>query len=182
VSTTASTRAARAPLSRNVELLRRRAAALARVPRREVSTSTVNAVLFKLGQEQYAIEAARVLEVAALRDLTPLPGAPPPLLGLTHWRGEVLTVLDLRAVLGVRTQGLTDLRRLIVVAGRRRAFGILADQAREIIAIDTSLLQRARDRDEQTDLIAGMTDDAVLMIDADALARLHGGGTNSNRG
>lgn len=168
-----SIQAAREPLAGHRELLRERAERLARVPRHETAAALTTAVLFALGEERYALAAEHVAEVAVLRDLTPLPGAPAPLHGLTQWQGEVLTVLDLRGVLGVRVRGITDLQRLIVVAAGRRRFGFLADRASELIAIDATRIHAHRAGEEPTPLIAGITDDAVLVIDADALIRLH---------
>lgn len=178
----ASIHAARAPHAADLELLRRRAAVIARIPRRDEGEAGVPAVVIRLGRERYAIEAVRVLEVTVLRELTPLPGAPPPLLGVTHWRGDILTVLDLRALLGVRTPGLTDLRRLVVIAGARRPFGVLADETQGIIAIETGRLKRTARTDEESRFVAGMTHDAVLLLDADALVGAHTGRPTTTRG
>jgi purine-binding chemotaxis protein CheW len=154
--------------------LRRRAADLARVPVAGDEAGT-SAVRFRLGGQDYAVDAACILQVGVLRELAPLPGAQAPLFGITHWRGSVLTVLDLRGRLGARAGGLTDLGRILVVDGRG-AFGVLADAVIDMIRVPASGLQplpssgaggAAGGADDS--LLKGMTDDGVLVIDADAL-------------
>lgn len=165
------------------ELLRLRAAALARVPRRPRQGTTKQVILFRLGDEQFAVEAACVLQIAVLRELTPLPGAPAPLFGVTHWRGEVLTVLDLRAALGVRVSGLTDLGRIIVIDGPDRLFGVLADAVSDMLELDVDRIRPLPAEDAQrASLLRGVTDEAVLVIDSQALLQRYGsaaGGRNT---
>jgi chemotaxis-related protein WspB len=52
-------------------------------------------LIFRLGQEQYALEAARVIEVIPRLPLRPQPGAPRFVAGLLNFRGQVVPVLDL---------------------------------------------------------------------------------------
>jgi purine-binding chemotaxis protein CheW len=174
--------AARAPARDDIDVLRERAAALARVPRMARSTTLMPTVVFQLSDELYAIDARVVLQVIALRDLTPLPGARAPLFGVTHWRGDVLTILDLRDLLGVRQRGVTDLSRVVVVDGGRAPFGILADAARDFIDIDVSSLSGLPDEDRaRRELVRGITHDAVLVLDTDGLLRRFGGQTPHDR-
>lgn len=160
----------RAPAERDLDVLRRRAAALARVARDETAGATLPSVIFELVDERYAVDARVVLQVHVLSELTPLAGAPTPLFGITHWRGSVLTILDLRGQLGVRTRGLTDLSRVIVIDGGRHPFGVLADAARDFIELDeTSIRPLPADEAGRRSLLRGITDDAVLVMDTDAL-------------
>jgi purine-binding chemotaxis protein CheW len=164
--------AGRAPRDEDREVLRRRAAALARVPVRDTAQELVSAVVFELGSERYALAAAVVLQVTPLRELTPLPGAAAPLLGVTYWRGSVLTVFDVRGLLGVRVRGLTDLGRLIVLEGHSHDFGILADAATDVQDVDLAALRPLETRPGADDaLLRGITDDALLVLDEDALRR-----------
>jgi len=56
-------------------------------------------VSFQLGETTYAIQATIVAEVSQQLPITPLPGTPPFLLGISPLRGEILAILDLRAML-----------------------------------------------------------------------------------
>lgn len=168
-----SLQAARAAAPEDVPVLRRRAAALARVPRRERSEHTIPALVFRLADERYAIDANIVLQVHVLRDMTPLAGGRAPLFGITHWRGMVLTILDLREQLGVRPHGLTDLGRVIVVGDARQPFGILADAAQDFVDLDeTTVRPLPADEAAARALIRGITDDAMLVLDTQAVLGL----------
>jgi purine-binding chemotaxis protein CheW len=164
--------AGRAPRDADREVLRRRAAALARVPARGRAQELVPMIVFELGRERYALDAAVVLQVTPLRELTPLPAAAAPLLGVTYWRGSVLTVFDVRGLLGVRVRGLSDLGRLIVLEGHSHDFGILADAATDVQDVDLVALRALERRPGADDtLLRGITDDALLVLDEDALRR-----------
>jgi purine-binding chemotaxis protein CheW len=165
----------RAPRAEHREVLRRRAVALARKPRAPIEGDFMTALLFEYGDARYAVDAAAVLQVTPLRDLTPLPGAALPLLGVTYWRGQVLTVFDLRGPLGVRVRGLTDMGKLIVLDGPHHDFGILADRVPDMRLVDVGALRPAEARAGRDGaLLRGMTDDAVLVIDAATLLRTFG--------
>ena len=51
-----------------------------------------------VGGRRLELPAARVREVASATTVTPVPTAPPPVVGLTQLRGHIMPVLDLIAV------------------------------------------------------------------------------------
>jgi purine-binding chemotaxis protein CheW len=166
---------ARAPRPEDVPLLQRRAAELARAAEKERTQDTLHVLIFALGGERYAIQSSCVLQVAVLRELTALPGAALPLFAVTHWRGDVLTLLDLRDVLGARTRGLTDLGRIVVVDGRDRRFGIVVDAVVDMTELAADAVRPLPDDEQRRhSLLRGMTDDGVLIIDTDVLLERFG--------
>jgi purine-binding chemotaxis protein CheW len=171
---TEDTGAAAPDLAHERELLRRRALELARVPRREREQDATTMILFRLGDDQFAIPISCVMEVAVLRELTPLPGAPAPLFGVTHWRGQVLTVLDLRELLGVRVRGLTDLGRILVLEGATRRFGVVADAVTDMIDMEDRHVRPLPDDGGEDSLLRGATKDGLLIIDAGTLLQRYG--------
>lgn len=54
---------------------------------------------FQLGKEQYAIPLLQVKEVIEMTEPTPMPKSPPFFKGIINLRGQVISVLDLRAKL-----------------------------------------------------------------------------------
>jgi hypothetical protein len=57
-------------------------------------------LLFDLGDRSCALRVSSVRGLAECGPLRPVPGAPPFVAGLTEWRGNVVTVLDLSRLLG----------------------------------------------------------------------------------
>jgi purine-binding chemotaxis protein CheW len=155
------------------ERLQERARHLARPLTTTVGRDQLEVVTFTLAAETYAIESRHVIEVFRLRELAPLPGARQPITGLTAWRGDLLVVLDLRPVVGLPATSLNDLGRVVVLGRERHAFGILADAARDVTALDASQLRPPPEGSQARDgIVRGMTSDAVLLLDGDAVLRL----------
>jgi purine-binding chemotaxis protein CheW len=81
-------------------------------------------VRVRVGTEAYAVPVENVLEVAELGVVTPMPGSPAEVLGVSNLRGQIVPVIDLGFVFGIgRTE---DPRRLLVAEeqGRRAGFAI----------------------------------------------------------
>ncbi len=109
------------------QILKARARALAQAPERSEPGEQIEIVEFVLSQEKYGVESVYVREVAPIRDFTPLPCAPPFVLGIIHVRGEIHSVVDLRKFFGLPEQGLGELNRVILLSSEDMEFGILAD-------------------------------------------------------
>ena len=159
-------------------VLDQRAARLAEPPAAEVPAGSVDLITFRLGRENCAIDASVVLNVFRLAGLARLPGAAVPVYGVTLWRGEVMTVLDLRPLLGMSTIALSDLGRVIVVGRSRAAFGFLADSVTGVrAALPSEIHPSSGKSGVQQSLVRGITSDATLVLDDEALLRLSDSGT-----
>jgi purine-binding chemotaxis protein CheW len=155
------------------EILKERAAALAR-PVAAPPRDTIELVTFQLTKETYGIESRCVVEVFPLTGLARLPGAKPPLFGVTAWRGEILSVLDIRPVLGVAANALNDLTRVIVLGDLRSAFGILADAVGEVISVPTAEIREpAPGVAAARQYVRGVTSQALLVLATEELFTLH---------
>jgi purine-binding chemotaxis protein CheW len=154
------------------EILEDRARRLARPAASETAAAFgVEMLAFSVGRERYAVESRFVFAVVQLADLVPLPGARAPVVGLTRWRGDVLTVLDLRRVVGGAPGALDDLGRVIAMGVTSPEFGVLADILDGLLVVDPSSLHplRSERNVEIPGLIRGVTSDAVHVLDAAVL-------------
>lgn len=156
-------------------VLERRAAVLARRVRRERPVESIEVAVFRLGRERYAIELGCLLQIFPLRDLALLPGARPPVIGLTPWRGGLLRVLDLGAALGRAQSGIADRGRVLAFAsGERPAFGVLIDGVDEVRQLPLPEIRPLPARgDDELRLLRGVTSDAVLVLDGEQLIRTY---------
>jgi purine-binding chemotaxis protein CheW len=153
-------------------ILAERARVLARPLEAAVAAiSDLRLATFALANERYGIEAHLVVEISRLLDYTPLPHAPPHLVGITNVRGEILPVFDLRALLGLSRRALDDLSRLVVLGKERAEFGILADSTREFVALSAMDLfpPPASVSDDSRRYLRGVTKDALIVLDGSAL-------------
>lgn len=150
------------------ELMARRARALSLPANEAGKTTGADFVVFSLAKERYAIEAQFVREVVKLKDLTPIPGTPEFLAGVTNLHGAVLLVVDLRRFLDLPPGGLTDLSRLLVLGTERAEFGILADEAQAVSSIGAEALT------EPPESVAGVGREFLLGVTREALIVLNG--------
>jgi purine-binding chemotaxis protein CheW len=84
------------------ELLKRRADRVKVKPAVEVEDTQVWLAQFALGRELYAVMLHELRAVMSLDVVTPVPLAPPYVLGFLRYQGDMLTVFSLAGLLGVR--------------------------------------------------------------------------------
>lgn len=89
--------------------------------------ATSEAVVVRLGPGRFAVDLAGVAEVGRVPALTRVPRVPAWLAGVANWRGRVLPVLDLRALLGAQPQALGAGARLVVLAAEGVTVGLVVD-------------------------------------------------------
>jgi len=95
-------------------------------------------VIFRLGPERYALEAARVIEVIPRLPLRPQPGAPDFVAGLLNFRGKAVPVLDLGVLtLGVPCAAQLSTRILLIQYilkdGAKRLLGLIAEEVTDAV-------------------------------------------------
>jgi purine-binding chemotaxis protein CheW len=92
-------------------------------------------ILFAVAGATYALPSAEVQHMEMVEQITPVPNAPGFVDGVVLSRGQVVPVINLRARFGFpRVERHVRNRLLVVDAGGRRV-GLLADEAREFLAI-----------------------------------------------
>jgi len=94
-------------------------------------------VRVRAGGEHYALPVTGVREVAKLGHLTPVPGAPPAVLGVWNLRGDVMAVIDLAALLGLQSAGAQD--RIVVVEDGERRGGLAVESLVDVGAVPSSV-------------------------------------------
>jgi purine-binding chemotaxis protein CheW len=155
-----------------VQILRTRAQALARKRQVPPSAGTLLELLeFRLASEHYAVESRHVQEVHPLRDLTPLPGTPPFVLGIVNLRGRIVPVFDLKKFFDLPEQGLTDLHRIILVRGNDLELGLLADVIVGVRSIVADSLQPSLPTltGIRADYLKGVSDERLVVLDLERI-------------
>jgi purine-binding chemotaxis protein CheW len=163
-----------------------RAQRLARKAPAQRAGDALEVLTFVLGQERYAVETRYAREVVRLANITPVPGVPSFVMGVTNYRGQILCVLDVRLLLDAPAAGVTNLSRLIVLGAGSAEFGVLADRADEIRSLhaDEILASPAAVIGTGREYVRGVTRDALTVLDGAWLLRdprLMAGNTASAR-
>jgi purine-binding chemotaxis protein CheW len=90
-------------------------------------------VLFALDGQRYALALERVRRVVRAVAITPLPGAPPIVLGVLDLGGEVIPAVSIRDRFGHprREVGLSD--HLVIATAGKRTVALLVDEVTGVL-------------------------------------------------
>lgn len=105
----------------------------ARLPVRPELPSRVCVV--SLSGKLFAIDLRNIREVFVIDSITPVPGMPPVLVGLANLRGGVISIVDLRLMLGLPAVGSAPQYAVVVKYGGNQV-AVLVDDAPEIRTVD----------------------------------------------
>jgi purine-binding chemotaxis protein CheW len=154
---------------RKNDVLGERARTLARPVAATAAATGSDAVAFDIRGETYAIDLRDVMEVFRPGEIALLPGAARPLIGVTAWRGELLSILGILPETGARpAEG--ERPRVVVVGDGRTAIGIVADGIRGTIAIPPDGIRPLpAGLATRRAYVRGITSEAVQVLDASAL-------------
>jgi len=99
---------------------------------------TVQLLEFELGSESYAVDIAHVAEIVDVNDLTVVPNSAPHVEGVMDLRGKTTTIIDPKAVFGIRDDGA---RKRIVVFDREQTadgkpVGWIVDEVDQVVEVD----------------------------------------------
>lgn len=94
---------------------------------------------FVLGKEEYGLAILKVREIIGFMDITAVPRTPEYVRGVINLRGQVISVIDLRAKFGMEKTERTEHTCIIVVEmaqeGRKLSTGIIVDRVSEVLNI-----------------------------------------------
>lgn len=149
-----------------------RARALAARPSAAQNDETLELVRFELAEEAYALESRFVIEVVGRAEIALLPGAKPPVLGIFAWRGELLVLLHALQGAGRPEASIPDAYRILVLGESQPSFGLLVEGELDLRRISASDIRPLSGGGTTIGApLAGITDDAVVVIAAAELLR-----------
>lgn len=127
-------------------------------------------ILFTVAGTTYAVRSRDVHHMEMIEHVTRVPNAPPFVDGVVFSRGQVVPVLNLRARFGFERAPYTLRTRLVVVqTAGGRIVGLIADDAREFVAIPAGAIQPPHDTlaglsGRYLDGIASIGDRMILVL------------------
>jgi len=158
------------------EVLRRRAESLARESADEEVTDRLALLLFRIGDEWYAVRVSDVREIFQEYEVTPIPCVPSFILGVVNVRGEILSVTDPARLMNlgsVEGDGLVT-PPAIVVCNEEVATALVVDEVGDIaeVANDSieppvSIIDRT-----QAEFVAGSVYVEGTMVGLISIARM----------
>jgi purine-binding chemotaxis protein CheW len=146
--------------------LRQRADQYAKPTPTDEDTPTVTVIIFRLGDETYAVDALTVYAVRRIGKIATVPNIPNFYAGVVNLRGQIITVMDLRQFFGTATHDdATPPDELLVIRAHGLELGILAHAIHDVMTLKLSDIQPLTDMGYAW----GITPQKVILLD---MARL----------
>jgi chemotaxis signal transduction protein/DNA-binding NarL/FixJ family response regulator len=118
---------------------------------REVVMDLRQMVVFSLSKEKYAIDINYLKRIVWAGAITPVPGVPSDILGIVNLRGDIVAVVDLSQLLGLKTRASTTSKpSLLVTHNKGIDVAFLVDSVDNVIdlpsrSIDPPLITLERE-------------------------------------
>jgi purine-binding chemotaxis protein CheW len=126
---------------------------------------------FSKGRKRYGVPLEHVLEVQALEQFSPVPRAPAAIIGVVHWRGAILALLDLSRLFEVADTGLSDLHAYVVVEAAGKRLAVAVSLLEDIIAAPIDRLKTAPELPHKIapEWVIGVHDENRLILKLDEI-------------
>lgn len=141
--------------------------------------STINSFLsFKLGDEEFAANVGKVLNILEMTRITEVPRAPEYMKGVINLRGTVLPVIDTRIKFGMSPITYTTNTCIVVLDidmdGEPVHVGALVDSVQAVLEFDTNQIMPApsigsKYRSEFIEGVVNADDRFIMILNMDAV-------------
>lgn len=139
---------------------------------KEITTELNSYLSFNLGEEQFAANVGKVLNILEMTKITEVPKAPDYMKGVINLRGTVLPVVDTRIKFGMSATEYTTNTCIIVMEvemeGEQVQVGALVDSVQAVLEIENEDIQPPPSIGSKfkSEFIEGMAkvDDKFIMI------------------
>jgi purine-binding chemotaxis protein CheW len=113
----------------------------------EESDMVMEVVVFKLGDEEYAIDIEGVSEIIDTTEVTPVNNAPEYIDGVINIRGQVVTIGSLHKRLGIAAPTSEDQKIIVCRAGKSR-IGFFVNSVSDVMGVSRDELREENGRGE----------------------------------
>ncbi len=167
-------------------LLDLRAERLRHRAKESVEEAVFHVAEFKLGRERLALPLIKVRACLPLRSVTPVPLAPPAVIGLLRYDGELLTAYSLSALLGGRGQTSDPTVLLVLESSHGGRVAVDCEQIPKAGTHSLKRVEEARERRRRDGHLAGVAElsdgenQPVGLIDIDELLSSQPGGARAD--
>ncbi|MBU5675619.1 chemotaxis protein CheW [Alkaliphilus sp. MSJ-5] len=100
-------------------------------------------VIFKLENEEYAVDIMNVKEISEYMECTKVPNSPNFIKGIINYRGNVVPVINLREKFDMLSASITPNTRIIIFGLNDKQVGLLVDDASQVLTIDDTKIEDA---------------------------------------
>ena len=105
-------------------------------PEKGLESEVRHLMIFRLGKEKYALDMKHLKKVMWAKNITRVPGLPPHILGIINIRGEIISVVDMKLLLGLPYET-AEKPSIMITSAQGMETGLLVDSVDAIIDLPT---------------------------------------------
>ena len=126
-------------------------------------------VIFKLGEEHFAVEADKVLSINDMMIITKVPKSPNYIKGLINLRGSIKSLVDLNLLLNIKSDKKQN--NIIILKVDDEELGVTVDEVEEVIDIEENKLQKLETHNGEANIkgIIHLEDKLLTVINIEKL-------------
>ncbi len=94
--------------------------------------------IVQINGEYFGVELGDVMEFAEIRQVTPIPCCPPHIVGCMNLRGNILTLVDIRSVLGMSAGGGMKASKVMVLSEGDLNMGAIIEDIYDVVYVRES--------------------------------------------
>jgi len=98
-------------------------------------------VVFKVNDEQFAVEASYVQSINDMMEITKVPKSADYIKGLINLRGNIISLLDINLLLDIE-KGEGAQENIIILNLQEESVGVTVDQVDEVLEIEPDLIEK----------------------------------------
>ena len=102
-------------------------------------------VVWRLGEQRYALPLTAVERVLPAAELTPLPDAPEVITGILNFQGRIVPVVDLRGRLGQLQRELALADQIVLARSARRVLAFAVDSVQGVVSHEAQAMADTRE-------------------------------------
>jgi purine-binding chemotaxis protein CheW len=127
-------------------------------------------VVFKLGEEHFAVETERVQSINDMMTITEVPKAPKYIKGLINLRGNIKSLVDIHLLLNMQSNDEQN-NIIILKVKEEEEIGITVDEVEEVLDIEEKNIQKTDNKQEKQYVkgIVNQNGKLLTIIDIDNL-------------
>lgn len=133
-----------------------------------VDETRIQVVIFELSGSLYGFYGKYVETIVPPEAISPVPGTPDYVLGLTNVRGDIEAVVDLKMIMDLPPTPVDNRTRLIITQIEDLRTGFIVDQVEEVTGIAESRILSTESSQTMNKLVAAETqykDKTVVLLD-----------------
>lgn len=126
-------------------------------------------VVFKLGEEHFAVETERVTGINDMMSITKVPKAQKHIKGLINLRGSIKSLVDINLLLNLDT--CNEQSNIIILRVKDEEVGISVDEVEEVLDVEENEIQKLENNPSSQYIkgIINIEDKLLTIIDIDNL-------------